>query len=164
MTRDTWHVTRDTWHVTRDTFGGVNILSKFQLPSSYRLWFLILWRSGGKGSLNQSISESVTRLFVGQPRLHRVCQKGILDQRIQTFCLSLGQCSDPTPLHRLIIVQTALLKIRSFERQTSISLEMLSIKIMLGFGQCGNGWWIIYIRLDTAILLEWLHLVTQSQH
>ena len=24
-------------HVTRDTFGGVNILSKFQLPSSYRL-------------------------------------------------------------------------------------------------------------------------------
>ena len=49
VTRDTWHVTRDTWHVTRDTFWGVNILSKFQLPSSYRLWFMILWRSGGKG-------------------------------------------------------------------------------------------------------------------
>ena len=36
MIRDTsWHVTRHTWHVTRDMFGGVNIHSKFQLPSSY---------------------------------------------------------------------------------------------------------------------------------
>ena len=55
MTCDTWHVTRDTWHMTYDMFGvggGLNILSKFQLPSSYRLWFLILWRSGGKGWLN----------------------------------------------------------------------------------------------------------------
>ena len=53
VTRDTWHVTCDTWHVTCDTLGGVNILSKFQLPSSYRLWFGILWRSGGKGSRTQ---------------------------------------------------------------------------------------------------------------
>ena len=56
VTRDTWHRTHDTWHVTRDTWhvtrlGGVNILSKFQLHSSYRLWFMILWRSGGKGWL-----------------------------------------------------------------------------------------------------------------
>ena len=35
-----WHVTRDTLHVTRDMFGGVKILSKFQLPSSYCLF---LW-------------------------------------------------------------------------------------------------------------------------
>ena len=34
-----WHVTRATWHV-----GGVNIPSKFQLPSIYCLWFMILWR------------------------------------------------------------------------------------------------------------------------
>ena len=34
-------------------FGGVNIFSKFQLPSSYRLWIMILWRSGGKGSLSE---------------------------------------------------------------------------------------------------------------
>ena len=32
-----FNVTRDTRHVTCDMFGGVNILSKFQLPSSYRL-------------------------------------------------------------------------------------------------------------------------------
>ena len=75
VTRDTWQVTRDTWHVTRDTFGGVNILSKFQLPSSYRLWFMILWRSGGKGWIAEWINELITRLFVGQPRLHRVCQQ-----------------------------------------------------------------------------------------
>ena len=48
----------DMWHVTRDMFvGGVNILSNFQLPSSYRLWFMILWRSGGKGWLNEWINE-----------------------------------------------------------------------------------------------------------
>ena len=44
-------------HVTRDMFGGVNILSKFQLPSSYCLWFMILWRSGGKGWLNESMND-----------------------------------------------------------------------------------------------------------
>ena len=33
MTCDMWHVTRDTRHVTHDMFGGVNMLSKFQLPS-----------------------------------------------------------------------------------------------------------------------------------
>ena len=50
VTHDTWHMTRDMWHVTPDTLRGVNILSKVQLPNSYRLWFMILWRSGGKGS------------------------------------------------------------------------------------------------------------------
>ena len=59
----------DTWHVR-----GVNILSKFQLPSSYRLWFMILWRYFRK-RLTKLINESVTRMLVEQPRLHRVCQK-----------------------------------------------------------------------------------------
>ena len=43
------------------------------------------------------------------------------------------------------------------ERQTSVSLQMLSINIMLGIGQCRDGQCIIYIRLDTTFLLEWLH-------
>ena len=34
-TYDMWHVTRDTWHITRDMFGGLNILSKFQLPREF---------------------------------------------------------------------------------------------------------------------------------
>ena len=53
----TRHVTHETWHMTCDMFGGVNILSKFQLPRSYRLWFMILWKSGGKGSLNELMND-----------------------------------------------------------------------------------------------------------
>ena len=50
-----WHVTHDTWHMGG---GEVNILSNFQLPSSYSLWFMILWRFGGKGSLTHWNNES----------------------------------------------------------------------------------------------------------
>ena len=54
-----WHVTRDMWHVTHEMWHvvGVNILSKFQLPSSYYLWFLILWRFGWKEWLTQSVNQ-----------------------------------------------------------------------------------------------------------
>ena len=75
VTCDTWHVTQDMWHVTRDKWhvthlGGVNILSKFQLPSSYCLWFMILWRSGGKGWINQLMStEAVYRTAPATPGL-----------------------------------------------------------------------------------------------
>ena len=37
---------------------------------------------------------------------------------------------------------------------------MLSINIMLGIGQCGDGRCITHISLDTAVLLEWLHFGT----
>ena len=67
---DLWHMTRDTWHVTR--LGGGEHCLKSQLPSSYRLWFMILWRSGGKGWIAELINEWMTRLFIEQPRLHRV--------------------------------------------------------------------------------------------
>ena len=40
VTRDRWHVTCDMWHITCNMWWGVNILSKFQLPSSYSLWFI----------------------------------------------------------------------------------------------------------------------------
>ena len=82
MTRDTWHVTRDTWHLTRDMwhltcdmFGGGWTFS--QNFSSLGLTVCDLWYYEdilGKGWLTQSISQSITRLFVGQPRLHRVRQ------------------------------------------------------------------------------------------
>ena len=35
ITPDTWPLTRDTWQLTPDTQGVVNIVSKFQVPSSY---------------------------------------------------------------------------------------------------------------------------------
>ena len=70
VTCDTWHVTRDTWHMTCDTFGEVNIPSKFQLPSSYCLWFMIIWRSGGKGWLSKWVSnEAVYRTAPATPGL-----------------------------------------------------------------------------------------------
>ena len=48
MTCDTWHVTPETWHVTCDTWWGVNILSKFQLPSSNGLGSMMSWKLGKK--------------------------------------------------------------------------------------------------------------------
>ena len=72
VTCDTWHVTRDTWHMTCDMLWGVNILSKVQLPCSYGLWFLEDWEEKDD-QLNQWINEWITRLFIEQPRLHRVC-------------------------------------------------------------------------------------------
>ena len=44
-------VTQDMWHMTCDMLWGVNILSKFQLRSSYCLWYMISWRLGGKSWL-----------------------------------------------------------------------------------------------------------------
>ena len=71
VTRDMWHVTRDMrhvtcdmWHMTRNLFGGMNILCKFQLPNSYRLWFMVLWRSGGKGSLSEWMNQWINHKAV----------------------------------------------------------------------------------------------------
>ena len=70
MTPDTCHLTCDTWHVTHamlhmacNTWSGVNILSKF--PRSYGL-DLGEW-------MKEWLNELVTKVFVEQPRLHRVC-------------------------------------------------------------------------------------------
>ena len=45
----------DTWHLTCDMWWGVNILSKYQLPSSYGLGFTMSWRFRGKGWVSQLI-------------------------------------------------------------------------------------------------------------
>ena len=67
MTCDMWHPTHDMWHATCDMWhvlGGEHSL-KFQLPSSYCLWFMILWRSGGKGWLTylHHCSNKLTQIF-----------------------------------------------------------------------------------------------------
>ena len=49
-------MTPDTWHLTCDTWWGVNILLKLQLSSSYGLGIMMFWGSGGKGSVNESVS------------------------------------------------------------------------------------------------------------
>ena len=65
-----WHVTCDTWHVICDTWKDVNILSKFQVPSSYGFGLKVCRRFGGKDRwLNEWMSDK------GDCRiaLHRVC-------------------------------------------------------------------------------------------
>ena len=75
VTHDMWHVTCDTWPVTCDMLWGVNILSKFQLPSSYGLWFMILWIFGEKAEwltdwMNEWINyEGVCRTAPATPGL-----------------------------------------------------------------------------------------------
>ena len=44
LTCDRWQVTNDMWHVTCDMWREVNILSKFQVPSSYGLGVKVFWR------------------------------------------------------------------------------------------------------------------------
>ena len=63
MTRDTWHATHGMWYVTLDTLTprGVNILLRFQLPSSYGLWFMIFCRFGGKWLSDLSFSSQSSK-------------------------------------------------------------------------------------------------------
>ena len=87
-------MTRDMRHMTCDTFGGENILSKFQLPSSYRLWFMILWRSGGKGWLTELMNE-----LMNDEAVYRTAPAtpGLLISRWQLFQASHSP-SKPFPL------------------------------------------------------------------
>ena len=62
-----WYLTCDTWHMTCDTWWRVKILSKFQLLSFYGLVF---WWFRTKGSPTEIMN---TKVFLEQPRLHRVC-------------------------------------------------------------------------------------------
>ena len=88
-----WHVTCDTWHV----WGG-NILSNFQLPSSYRLRFMMLWRSGGKGWVNQLINdEAVYRTAPATPGLLNISNMVTSFQRLSLLgrcflCVNLSIC------------------------------------------------------------------------
>ena len=70
VTHDMWHVTHDMWHVTHDMLGGMNILSKLQLPSSYCLWSMILWYYEDMEEKAHSLSdEAVYRTAL----VHRLC-------------------------------------------------------------------------------------------
>ena len=55
VTCDMWPVTHDIWYVTCDTLWGVNILTKFQLPSSYGLK-TVFWKYFHKGSVSLLIN------------------------------------------------------------------------------------------------------------
>ena len=65
---DMWHLTPDTWQV-----GEVNLLSKFQLPSLHTSVLKVFWRYFHKVWLTEWLNEWMTKVFVEQPQLHRVC-------------------------------------------------------------------------------------------
>ena len=79
------HVSRVTCHMSHITWLIVNIVSKFQVPSSNGLGFMVLWIFGGKWSLTWSISQLITKVFVEQPRLQWVCKLFIFTY-IQETC------------------------------------------------------------------------------
>ena len=89
LTWDTWHVTTDmwhltcyTWHMTSDTWwgGGVNILSKCQLPSSYSLGTMMIWMFGEKGSLSELFNEWINDKGVCRTALAAPCLATITDK------------------------------------------------------------------------------------
>ena len=72
VTGDMWHLTRDMWHVTRDMFAGGWTFS--QNFSSLALTVYDLWYYEDlEERMTDSVNELMTRLFIEQPRLHRVC-------------------------------------------------------------------------------------------
>ena len=72
LTHDMWHVTHDIWPVTHDRWEEGNLLSKFHLPSSNGLGVKVWRRYFHKGWLSV-LTNQIWRVFVEQPRLHRVC-------------------------------------------------------------------------------------------
>ena len=80
-----WHVTYDMWHVTCDRWCGLNILSKFQLPSSYSFCEMICSRFEGQRmtlSMNDWINKLMATVFKEVIKIHLidriVCQVCII--------------------------------------------------------------------------------------
>ena len=74
VTRGLWYMTRGMWHLTREMWGDVNLLSKFQLPSSYSLGVKVCWRYFHRGSVsdlkNEWMNELMRGVFVEQHWVH----------------------------------------------------------------------------------------------
>ena len=56
LTCDIWHMAYGIWHVIYDRWREVNLLSKFQLPSSYGFGMKVFWRYFHKGWMSQLIN------------------------------------------------------------------------------------------------------------
>ena len=69
---DTWHVTHDTWHMTHSV--GWTFSQNFSfLALPVWEWQCFEYISTNHQLLSYSITQLITKLFVEQPRLHRVC-------------------------------------------------------------------------------------------
>ena len=65
MTHDTWHLTHKLWQVTCDPFWSVNI------PSSQGSEETLFLKKSHR--ISDWLNQLTTKMFVEQPRLHRVC-------------------------------------------------------------------------------------------
>ena len=61
-----WHVTHDMWHVTCDMWREVNILKKFQGPSSYGLGVMMSWKYLKKKIEIDWNNQIIMKVFVEQ--------------------------------------------------------------------------------------------------
>ena len=77
-------LTRDTWHMTR--FGGWTFSQNFIAVCD-------LWYYEDLEGKDDSINQWNTRLFVGQPRLHRVCQISVFATRWSWYVAFFHPCS-----------------------------------------------------------------------
>ena len=69
LTRDTWHMTCDTWPVTH---GGEWTYSQHFSSQALTVWD---WQCLGDSELkDHRLSQWMTKVFIKQPRLHRVCE------------------------------------------------------------------------------------------
>ena len=92
VTCDTWHMTYDIWTMTQETLREVDIVSKFQVPISNGLGFMMFWRFGGKGLPIEIMNEWITKVFLE----HRVRQLVTRTNMSAKVCISnrhiLGFC------------------------------------------------------------------------
>ena len=70
-----WHVTHDMWHMICNTQLVVKIVSKCQIPSSNGLGVMFFFEDVEEKNelLTELMNELMTKVFIEQARLHRVC-------------------------------------------------------------------------------------------
>ena len=83
----TWHKTHDIWHMTGNTQWGMNILTKFQLPSSYDLEKTVFWF----GEKYEWMNLVITKVFVEQPS-YTGSLKNWHHECYVNFCLTFSSC------------------------------------------------------------------------
>ena len=91
VTCDMWHMTSDTLHVTCDTLhvtdrGRCTFSWNFGSPALTAWEWRFLWRFGGQGWPIQWM----TKVFIEQPWLHRVCLSCYKNVVLTSVCLSIG--------------------------------------------------------------------------
>ena len=86
-------MTHDTWHLTCDMWWDMNILSKYQLPSSYGLGVMLFWRFEAEGWLTDWLNQWMTgwASLITDPPPTRQCEiKDIKLYQARTKVIDLG--------------------------------------------------------------------------